>query len=45
MHYLLQSLLEEKFTVLLPDELLFEQDATLQTLADVLVAGSFSNRN
>ena len=32
-------MLEEKFTVLLPDELLFEQDATLQTLADVLIAG------
>jgi hypothetical protein len=31
--------------VLLPDELLFEQDATLQTLANVLVAGSFSNRS
>eukprot|EP01036_Dinobryon_divergens_P031571 gene31571-40997_t len=30
-----QSLVEEKFTVLLPDELFFEQDATLQTLADV----------
>jgi acyl carrier protein len=35
----LQSMLEENFTILLPDELLFEPDATIQTLCDVLIAG------
>ena len=29
----LQALLESKFSVALPDELMFEQDATLRTLA------------
>jgi len=37
--FTLQSLLEDRFSVILPDELIFEPDATLQTMADVFVAG------
>lgn len=35
----LQSELERKFTVMLPDELLFESDVTLQTICNTLIAG------
>lgn len=35
----LQSGLERKFTIMLPDELLFESDVTLQTICNTLVAG------
>jgi len=35
----LQSGLERKFTVMLPDELLFESDVTLQTICNTLIAG------
>jgi len=35
----LQCILERKFTVPLPDELMFEPDATLRTIGNALVAG------
>ena len=35
----LQSILERKFTVPLPEELMFEPDATLRTIGNALVAG------
>ena len=35
----LQSILERKFTVPLPEELMFEHDATLRTIGNALIAG------
>lgn len=35
----LQSILERKFTVPLPEELMFEADATLRTIGNALIAG------
>ena len=37
----LQALLEKKFTVQLPDELLFEPDATLTTIGNALITGTY----
>jgi acyl carrier protein len=35
----LQAILEKSFTIQLPDELLFEPDATLRTIGNALVSG------
>lgn len=38
----LQAILESKFTIPIPDELMFEPDATLETIANSLISGFFA---